>query len=122
MSEASLYERLGGEAKIKVFVADILKNHQNNPAVSPRYSQAKKSDEELIRLVTALICQGTGGPQKYDGMSMLAAHTGMNVAEAEFVAVLDDILAALKKHGVGEREQAELLAIAYGMKAEIVHQ
>ena len=44
----------------------------------------------------------------------------MNVSEAEFVGVIDDILAALKKHDVGELEQAELLAIAYGMKDEIV--
>lgn len=45
-------------------------------------------------------------------MSMLETHRGMNISEAEFVAVLDDILAALTKHEVGEREKAELLAIA----------
>ena len=67
------------------------------------------------------IGSGTGGPQEYKGLSMLEAHKGMNVNEAEFVAVLDDILEAMTKHGIGEREKADMLAIAYSMKDDIVH-
>ena len=122
MSEATLYERLGGEESIRAIVQDIVINHHNNPAIKTRYDNAKKSDAELVDLVVDLIGSGTGGPQEYRGMSMVDAHKGMNVSEAEFVAVLDDILAALDQHGVGEREKAELLAIAYSMKGEIVHQ
>ena len=122
MTEASLYERLGGESNIRAIVNDIVINHHNNPVIKPRYDNAKKSDAELVDLVVDLIGMGTGGPQVYKGMDMRAAHTGMNVSEAEFVAVLDDILAALEKHSVGEREKAELLAIAYSMKGEIIHQ
>jgi len=121
MSEATLYERLGGEKQIRAVVQDIVINHHNNPVIKPRYDNAKKSDAELVDLVVDLIGMGTGGPQEYKGMDMRTAHRGMNVSEAEFVAVLDDILAALEKHQVGEREKAELLAIAYGMKADIVH-
>ena len=95
---------------------DIRIEHQDWPL--PKESLL---DAELVELVVNLICAGTGGSQQYTGMSMLEAHKGMNVSEAEFVAVLDDILAALDKHNVGEREKAELLAIAYSMKPEIVH-
>lgn len=122
MSEATLYERLGGEESIRAIVNDIVINHHNNQVIKPRYDNAKKSDAELVDLVVDLIGSGTGGPQEYKGMSMVEAHKGMNVSDAEFVAVLDDILAALDKHNVGEREKAELLAIAYSMKGEIVHQ
>ena len=45
----------------------------------------------------------------------------MNYSEAEFVAVLDDLLVALSKHGVGELEKAEVLAPNYALKDEIVH-
>ncbi len=117
----TLYERLGGEVKIRSFVTDILANHHNNPAIKTRYDNAVKSDAELIDLVVDLIVSGPGGSSEYKGMSMLEAHKGMNVSDAEFVAVLDDILLAMNKHSVGEREKAEMLAIAYGMKAEIVH-
>jgi len=121
MTEASLYERLGGEESIRAIVTDIVALHHANPAISPRYDNAKKSDAELINLVVDLIGSGTGGPQEYTGMSMPEAHKGMNVNEAEFVAVVDDILEAMVKHGVGEREKADMLAIAYGMKNDIVH-
>lgn len=121
MTEGTLYERLGGEDKIRAIVTDIVALHHQNPTIKTRFDNAKKSDSELINLVSDLVCSGTGGPQEYSGMSMLDTHRGMNISEAEFVAVLDDILEAMTKHGVGEREKAEILAIAYSMKGEIVH-
>lgn len=121
MTETSLYQRLGGEEPVRAIVTDIVALHHANPVISPRYDNAKKSDAELIKLVVDLIGSGTGGPQEYTGMSMPEAHKGMNVNEAEFVAVVDDILEAMVKHGVGEREKADILAIAYGMKNDIVH-
>ncbi|MEX0999913.1 MAG: group 1 truncated hemoglobin [Thermodesulfobacteriota bacterium] len=121
MTEATLYERLGGEEKILAVVTDIVALHHQNPTIKTRFDNAKKSDLELIDLVVDLVCSGTGGPQEYKGMSMRDTHKGMNISDAEFVAVLDDILEAMAKHGIGEREKAEVLAIAYSMKGEIVH-
>ena len=121
MTEATLYERLGGEDNIRAIVTDIVALHHQNPTIKTRFDNAQKSDSELIDLVTDLVCSGTGGPQEYKGMSMLDTHKGMNVSEAEFIAVLDDILESLTKNGIAEREKAEVLAIAYSMKGEIVH-
>jgi len=121
MSGPSLYERLGGEEKIRPMVADLLALHKRNPAISTRYAVAKKSDAEIIDLVVDLLCFGTGGPQEYKGLDMKTAHTGMNCSEAEFVAVLDDLLVAMEKHEVGEVEKAEVLAMNYALKDEIVH-
>ena len=64
---------------------------------------------------------GTGGPQEYTGKDMLTAHRGMNISEREYMAVVDDILAALQSNGVGEREQQEMLAIAWSLKGDILH-
>ena len=119
MSEGSLYERLGGEDEIRDITSTILENHLANDAVKARYADSDR--EEVIRVVTEFICAGTGGPQAYTGKDMLAAHKGMNVDEREFVAVLDDILAALDTHGVGQREKEELLFIAYSLRGEILH-
>ncbi len=51
---------------------------------------------------------------------MLAAHKGMNISAAEFMAVLDDGLAALQKNNVGQREQEEVLFALYSMRSQIV--
>jgi len=121
MSNASLYDRLGGEAKIRKIVTDLLSLHKQNQVISTRYANAKKSDAEIIDLVVDLLASAAGGPQQYTGMDMTTAHKGMNCSEAEFVAVLDDLLAALSKHGVGELERAEVLALNYALKDQIVH-
>lgn len=119
MTDATLYERLGGESKIREIATDIFDNHTNNAAVRARYVDSDR--DRVIRVVTEFICTGTGGPQKYTGKDMLAAHRGMNINEHEYLAVIDDIMAALEKNGIGEREKQEVLSIAYSLKSEILH-
>jgi hemoglobin len=120
MTEKSLYERLGGEEKIRTIAGTILDNHLRNPAVKARYAGSDRN--EVIRLVTEFVCAGTGGPQSYTGKDMVSAHRGMNVSEQEYLAVIDDIMGALDKNGVGDLEKQELLMVAYSLKGEILHQ
>ncbi len=119
MPEDSLYDRLGGEENIRKISATIFDNHLGNATVKARYVESDR--DEVIRKVTEFICAGTGGPQTYTGKDMVAAHRGMNISEQEYMAILDDILAALASHGVGQREQEELLMIAYSLRDDILH-
>ena len=119
MSEPSLYGRLGGEEKIRAIAATILDNHLANAAVKARYAESDR--DKVIERVTEFICAGTGGPQTYQGKEMLEAHKGMNINEQEYMAVLDDILAGLNSHGIGQREQEEILMIAYSLRGDILH-
>ncbi|MBE7216299.1 group 1 truncated hemoglobin [Shewanella benthica] len=114
----SLYERLGGELKIARIAADIFDTHTTNPTVANRYQDSDR--ERVIKMVTEFLCAGTGGPQDYTGKSMPEAHRCMNINEAEYLAVIDDIMAALDKNEVGELEKQELLMIAYSLKGEII--
>jgi len=118
MSEASLYDRLGGGDKLKTIVADVWVNHTSNPKIKNRY--VNSDGEEVKRLVWEFFCSGIGGPQEYTGKDMLATHTGMNINDEEFVAVCDDVLNALDKNTVGQKEKDEVLCILYSMKADIV--
>lgn len=117
---ASLYERIGGRATLERVVPDVLANHLANPVVGERFRAATKPMVELERLAIEFFATGLSGEPTYDGLSMPDAHAGMDISAAEFVAVLDDILAALDHHGIGGTERAELLAILYGMKDDIV--
>ena len=119
MSEATLYERLGGEDGIRAIAADLFDLHTHNDTIKARYVDSER--DKLIKLVTEFICTGTGGPQEYTGRDMLTTHRGMSINEAEYLAVIDDIMAALDKHGIGDREKQEMLHIAYSLKGEILH-
>ncbi len=116
---SSLYERLGGTDGITAIANDLVDLHLSNPRIAPRYAD---SDVAAVKnAVATFFIAGTGGPSVYEGKDMLPAHRGMNIDDAEFVAVLDDAMAALDKNGIGQREKEEVLFILYGMKAEIVH-
>jgi hemoglobin len=62
----------------------------------------------------------TGGPQKYEGRSMKAAHRGMRITDEEFDALAGDLKATLDKFKVPAREQQELLAIIAATRPDIV--
>jgi hemoglobin len=118
-STASLYDRLGGRPRIAAIMNDVVANHLANPIVAPRFRQVTDLDKLRDHAIN-FVCAGTGGSEAYSGRDMRTAHTGMNISEQEFVAVIDDILAALDKHGVGPQERHEILAIAYSLKNDIV--
>ena len=117
--ELSLYERLGGRPRITAIMNDVIANHLANPTVGPRFRHVVDLDALKAHAVD-FFCAGSGGTDTYSGRDMSAAHAGMNISEQEFVATIDDILAALDKHGVGAPERREVLAILYSMKDDIV--
>jgi hemoglobin len=115
----TLYERLGKRSGIEKVVEDIWVNHTSNPTIKNRY--ANSDPVNVKRLVTEMCCAGFGGPETYTGKDMISSHKGMNINDAEFIAVCDDVLKALEKHNVGKREKDEVLCILYSLKPEVVH-
>ncbi|MCA1791779.1 MAG: group 1 truncated hemoglobin [Thioalkalivibrio sp.] len=118
MIEPALYERLGGEKRIRALTATSFVKHARNAAISNRYADSDRDD--VIRIVTEFFCSGTGGPQAYTDRDMLSTHRGMNISKEEFLAVVDDIVEALDEHGAGQREQEELLMISWSLMPEIM--
>lgn len=114
----SLFERLGGNAGITAITSDLVDNHLANPAIASRF--AASDVPAMKNLAATFVISGTGGENVYKGKDMLAAHKGMNISATEFMAVLDDALAALVKHNIGQREQEEVLYILYSMRSNIV--
>lgn len=115
----SLYERLGGTEGITRIASDALDNHLANPRIQARYTEL--DNLEAVRQGAAnFFISATGGPDVYEGKNMLETHRGMNIDEAEFMAVVDDILDALDKNNIGQMEQAEVLFAVYSMRREII--
>jgi len=119
----SLYKRLGSADGISKLVDDIVDAHMNNPGIQTRYLPMKDDPERMERVkkyTRQFLGAGTGGPETYEGKDMPAAHRGMNVSEAEFLHVIDDILASLDKNNVDAQSRNEVLAIAYSLKDQII--
>ena len=120
---ATLYERLGGFEGIAKLVDDIVAAHMANPAIKARFLPYQDQPDKLAvtkRHLCAFLGAGTGGPEQYQGRSMPETHRGMNISEAEYMAVLDDILGAMRGNGIDDETQKDILAIAYSLKDEIM--
>lgn len=119
-SQASLYDRLGGVTAIKVVVDDFVGFVAGDNRIS-RYF-AKTDVPKLKQHLVDQICQGTGGPCTYRGRDMSTTHKGMNISDADFGALVEDLVKALDKNKVPAREKNELLGILGPMKPAIVGQ
>src|SRR2546423_6557230 len=93
MAQPSLYERLGGKPAITAVVDDFVGNVANDTRINKRFANA-----DIPRLKSRLVdqvCEATGGPCKYTGASMRDAHTGMMITDAEFNALVEDLVKSL---------------------------
>lgn len=115
---ATLYERLGATPGITRLAGDLVDQHLQNERIATRFAQSDLP--RMKHLAATFFIGATGGPQAYQGKDMLAAHQGMNISAAEFMAVLDDALAAMDKNHVGAGEQAEVLFAFYSMRGQVV--
>lgn len=116
--EKSLYDRLGGETAIKAVVDDFVANVGADTRINHYFAHA-----DLDRLKGHLvnqIGQASGGPQVYTGRDMKTTHAGMGIDEPAFNALVEDLVKALDKFAVQEKEKNDLLAILGPMKGDIV--
>src|SRR5262245_15068036 len=91
----SLYDRLGGKDAITAVVEDFVGNVAADTRINSFF--AKTDIPNLKKMLVDQICQATGGPCKYTGKDMKTAHKGMGVKEADFNALVEDLVKSLDK-------------------------
>lgn len=119
----SLYSRLGGFDAIAAvtdqFIANVAADNSINGFFAATVADPYRLESFRNNLVDQ-ICAAAGGPCTYKGETMVAAHTGMNITEAEFNALVADLVASLNQFNVPATEQTELLTILGSLKSQVV--
>jgi hemoglobin len=118
MEQRSLYDRLGGKPAISAVVDDFIGNVAADGRINKRF--AGTDIPHLKVMLGDQICEASGGPCKYKGRSMSDAHAGMRITDAEFTALVEDLVKSLDRFKVPAREKSELLGALGGMKSQIV--
>lgn len=119
----TLYERLGKTEAITAVVDEFLKNVVGDDRINKFFADTVKDPKQVARLRQNLIdqiCEASGGPCKYKGKKMEKAHKGMNISDADFGALVEDLVKALDKFNVPAKEKGELLGALAAMKGDIV--
>jgi len=122
-AQKSLYERLGGQPAIQAVANGLVDRILADNRVNKWFSHAASSPENTKsykETLTSFICQAVGGPCKYTGLDMTAAHKGRGVTSEAFNAVAEDLSAQLDALKVPAKEKKEVMDLVGSLKSSIV--
>src|SRR5687768_15387503 len=91
----SLYDRLGKTPAITAVVDEFVTRTTTDPRIADRFFNTDPAN--LKKQLVDFVCMATGGPCKYAGKDMVTAHSGMEVVEEEFNALVENLVGALDK-------------------------
>ncbi len=114
----SLYDQLGGGAGVRAISDQLIDRVAADPRIGASFQDVNL--KRVKKLLTAQICELSGGPCRYTGDSMREVHAGLDITEADFygmVAILRDIMR--RRHvPIGARNA--LLGLLAPMKRDVV--
>ncbi len=118
----SLYTRLGGHTAIEKVVDDFVDAVLADAKIRPEHKKHFKEGDiaALKRKLVDQVGEATGGPERYTGKNMKEAHRGLGITNADFDALVGDLVKALDKNKVPAKEQQELKALLAPMRADVV--
>lgn len=123
MAPKSLFDRLGGQAAIAAVVDGFVANVAADARINKHFGRVAGDTAAMRQFKAKLvdqICQGSGGPCMYAGLDMKTVHQGMALTDADFDALVDDLVKALDAAAVPKQEKDDLLGVLGPMRADIV--
>ena len=122
-AQKTLYQRLGERKAIVAVVDDFVANCAKDTRINKFFAVTAKDPARLAAFKNNLvdqICEASGGPCKYTGRDMKTAHAGMGISNADFDALVEDLVKTLNTFKVAAADQKTLLGVLGPMRAQIV--
>ncbi len=117
--ETTLYQRLGGEAGVEKIVDGVLYGIEHDQSIVHHF--ADTDIPRFRRLLIEQFCELSGGPCKYTGVSMQESHTGFQITQAHFDALVNHLISAMQQQQVPIEAQNEFLAMLAPMYKDVVY-
>ena len=116
--KASLYQQFGGRPGIEALVEELLVRILEDERINRGFAEV-----DILNLNDRLveqICVEVGGPCTYTGRSMAESHAGLALGEADFNALVEDLVDAMDARGIPRTAQNRLLQRLARMHGDIV--
>jgi hemoglobin len=117
-ADKTLYESMGGEPALRTAVEHFADLVQTDDRINFTFAEADMS--KFKKLIFEQLCNLSGGPCKYTGRDMRTSHAKLNINNAEFNALAEDLYIALDRAGIPYRLQNKLMALLAPMQHDIV--
>lgn len=116
---SSLYQRIGGEAAVDTAVDLFYRKVLADDRIS-HFFDTVDMDRQRVKQ-KAFLTFAFGGPNAYSGHDMRTAHAKMNLTEAHFDAVMENLGTTLKELNVPDEYIAEVAAVAETVKDDVLN-
>ena len=117
--EASLYHRLGGKAAIDAAVELFYKKVLADERVNFFFDDINMNVQR--RKQKEFLSFAFGSPVAWTGKDMRAAHKNLDLKEADFVAIAENLQATLEELKIDEKLIAEVMTIAASTKDDVLN-
>jgi hemoglobin len=114
----SIYEAIGGRPSVKAAVDGLYGRLFADPELS-RYFPAGISDRHRAYVVT-LIGEALGGPERYRGPDLAAAHRHLRISDAHFDQTAAHLDAVLDGLGVPRDLTDQIIGIVASLRPRLV--
>jgi hemoglobin len=119
MGQQSIYERLGGDAAMDAAVDLFYRKVLVDPRISHFFDVVDMDAQRAKQ--KGFLTFAFGGPNKYSGRDMRAAHAKLKLSEEHFNAVMENLGATLKELGIPDELIGEAAAVALSVKNEVLN-
>jgi hemoglobin len=117
-SAETLYEQIGGRDVLVKAIDELVAIMEEDDRIN--FTFAETDIPKFKQLLVDQLCELTGGPCKYEGRSMQESHEKMNVDNAMFNALAEDLYIAFDRVKVPYRVQNQVMALLAPMQRDIV--
>jgi hemoglobin len=114
----TIYERLGAEGGIRRAVDEFYERVLADAELAPFFEGIDM--KSLRRHQVDFLTAATGGPNRYDGRDVAAAHAGRGITGEHFDRVVGHLVGTLQSAGVDEEPIGQVGAALTPLRSDIV--
>jgi hemoglobin len=114
----TLFERYGGYDTFTRIVESFYRAVLREPSLQPYFAGVDMT--RLMSHQTQFLAVALGGPGPYQGASLQAAHSRLNIRDADFDLVAELLVEALEDGGMAKEDIDQVVQIVLGTRQQVV--
>jgi hemoglobin len=119
MTQATIFERIGGDAAVDAAVDIFYRKVLADDRISHFFDTVDMDRQRAKQ--KAFLTVAFGGPNAYSGKDMRSAHASMKLTAEHFDAVMENLGNTLKELNVPDELIAQAAAIALSTKSDVLN-
>ena len=114
----TVYEAIGGRAAVVAAVDGLYGRLLADPVLGPFFPGGVGPRHRAY--VVTILGEALGGPERYRGPDLAAAHSGLGISDAHFDRTAAHLAATLDELGVPAGLTSQVVAVVAGLRPAIV--